>query len=260
MVDLQLQLLRLLVKDNFAGIIDFIIDNHIKREDNEAVKSNGNEICMFCSSNQNLTKEHVIPRWAFDKSTQKYFITDVNGLSQTYNKTTIPACATCNSNLLNALEKYINQLFLRIDLELTFFTSEELGNIIRWLEIIDYKFQILNIKRKFVTSKEGGYIPYLADFPISMLRLNQNYAPRRVVSEIKRSLKRITVKNKTKSINSLVVFKTSNPDFHFFHTMDDFIFIEFPKHKIAVFYFYNKLFDDVKIAHDEAMEIINKVC
>ncbi len=216
-------------------------------------------MCVFCSSTKNLSKEHVIPRWMFEKCTKKHFITNVNGISQTYNRTTIPVCSICNTDLLSNLEKYINQLFVATDLTNTFFTNQELENIVRWLEIIDYKFQILNIRRRFLKSKESGVIPYLIDFPISILRLNKEYTPSKVVSETRRSQKRITIKSKVQNINSLVVFKTSNPDFHFFHNMNDFIFIELPKQKIALFHFYNKIFDNVNDANKEAMEIIKGV-
>lgn len=133
---------------------------------------------------------------------------------------------------------------------------EELENIIRWLEIIDYKFQILNVRRKFKASKKVGYIPYLANFPLSALRKSVDYSPSKTITEVRRYQKRVTTKSKIKNINSLVTFKTKNKEFHFFHHMDDFIFIELPKQQIAIFYFYRKQFDNELSAYKETMEII----
>jgi hypothetical protein len=54
----------------------------------------------------------------------------------------------------------------------------------------------------------------------------------------------------------LIIFKTSNPDFHFFHTMNEFIFVELPHRKIALFYFFTKQFKTEAAGFKEAMKII----
>ena len=254
-IDTRTKSLRTLIRKNFKTIINHFIENKIRRNVNEN-KTVLKEICMFCSSTQNITKEHVIPKWTFEGSTKKFFITNINGLQQTYNKTTIPACSVCNNERLNALEVYTNKLFAEINLETTFFSSSELENIIRWLEILDYKFQILNARRLFLSSKDNGYVRYLADFPLSVLRPEMNYSPFKSLAEIRRSLRRLTIKNKHDNLNSLIVFKTSNKDFHFFHTMDDFIFLELPQYNIALFYFYKKIFSTDIEAKMEATKII----
>ena len=163
----RLQSLRTITRKNFKTIISHVVETNIKRQPNKQ-KNNHLDICVFCGSTDNLTKEHVIPRWTFEGSTDKFFITNINGLQQTYNKTTIPACSTCNNDRLGFLELYINNLFAEVNLEKSYFSHLELENIIRWLEIVDYKFQILNARRLFLRSKEKGYIPFLADFPISV--------------------------------------------------------------------------------------------
>jgi len=110
---------------------------------------------MFCASLKKISKEHVLPRWTFEKSTEQFFTNDINGMSQKYNTTTIPACQDCNNNLLNNLEKYIQQLFKDTDLNETYFSDEEKENIIRWLEVIDYKFEIYNVIKRFNASKKA---------------------------------------------------------------------------------------------------------
>ncbi len=217
------------------------------------------ELCSFCGAKENLTKEHVIPKWTYEGSTEKFFITNINGLDQTYNKTTVPACSECNNEKLSSLELYLTKIFSEINLPTEYFNNEDLSHIIRWLEIIDYKFQVLNAKRTFLAHKEKGYIPDLADTPLLILRESVNYSPNKAVAEIRRSLKRLTIKDKSQHFNSLTIFETKNKGFHFFHKMDDFIFIEIPQHKIALFYFYKTTFKTLKSGQRAAEKIIDQV-
>jgi hypothetical protein len=153
----------------------------------------------------------------------------------------------------------MQQLFTNRDVAADPFGWGETQEIIRWLELIDYKFQIYNITRRFKASKKVGKIPYLMDFPLYMLLPNKDYTPFQVLSAIRRSLKRLSVFQKYDHLNSLVVFRTSNKGYHFFHTIDDFIFLELPQHQIAFFYFFKEEFETTTAAHDKAMEIIKKV-
>ena len=253
--NLDLQSLRTLVRKNGRAIIKNIVDNHINRNH---VAKNKLKICMFCSSMSDITREHVLPRWVFKKDTKRFFITDVNGQRQTYNTTTIAACSNCNTNILNSLEKYIKNLFNGRDLNKISFSNEEIQNIIRWLEIIDYKFHVLDVVRTFKSSSHAGYVPYLADFPISVLREKVNFSPTKVIAELRRSQIRIGVKRKDNHVNSLVTFKTSNKGFYFFHHLNEFIFIELPRQQIAILYFYSQIFNDELTARDASLETLKK--
>lgn len=150
-------------------------------------------------------------------------------------------------------------MFTHIDLSKEFFTSEEIQNIIRWLEIIEYKFQLLEIRRKFIRAKPSQYIKYLRDIPLSVMRGDIDYSPIKAIAEIRRAQKRVTQKSKSKNQNSLVIFKTKNDSFYFFHHLNDFIFLELPKFGIALFYFYSRNFENEEIAKNDAMEIIATV-
>ena len=194
----------------------------------------------------------------FEKCPKRFFITDVNGFKQTYNTTIVPACKKCNNDL-SYIESYIVDLFKNTDLTKSSFSNNEIENIIRWLETIEYKFQILEICRKFITHKKIWFIPYLADLPISVMRGSINYSPSKAVSQIRLSQKRITIKSKEKNLNSLVVFKTKNKDFHFLHNMNDFIFFELPKYKITLLYFYSKMFKSNLSAYKQSIKILNKI-
>jgi hypothetical protein len=251
MIDSKLTELKRQIKLEAKSIINQVLQNYINRNTSNAKIK---EICLFCNSSQNLTREHVLPKWAFNNSPTMYFNTDINGLKQKYISSTIPTCKNCNNNLLGSLEKYIINLFE----SKSNFSSIEKQNIIRWLEIIEYKFQILDVRKKFVVSKEFGHISYLADFPISVLRESNNFSPTKVISQIRNSLKRITIKSKKLNENSLVIFKSKNTSYDFFHSVEGFIFLEIPEFNIAIFYFYSKIFENNFDAYNEAIIRINE--
>ena len=82
----------ILLRKNIRANQKKIIDSVISRDKLD--------ICIFCGSPGNLTKEHVMPKWAFGNLPEKGFKTNVTGLSQSYRKTTVPACLFCNSTVL----------------------------------------------------------------------------------------------------------------------------------------------------------------
>ena len=247
MIDNRLIILRKKIRENRKFIIATILQNH------EA------NICIFCGSKNNLTKEHVLPKWAFGNCQDKYFTTKINGLDQRYSNATVPACFDCNSVVLGVVECYLEKEFKDLDLSTDFFSDTTIEKIIIWLELIDYKFQILNLRRKFIKIKDREYSPYLAKIPLSIMQANESTSPSKVFSNVRNALKRISVKSKLCKINSLIVFETTNKDFHFFHKMNTFIFIELPEHKIALFYFYTQEFDNPKQTFNKAMEKIKKL-
>ncbi len=256
-IDSTLTSIRTSARKNSQIIINHIVETKIARLTPHNTVTV--ELCSFCGAKDNLTKEHVIPKWTYEGSTKKFFTTNMNGLDQTYNKTTIPVCSECNNEKLSSLELYLTKAFSEINLPSEYFNNDDLSHIIRWLEIIDYKFQILNAKRIFLAHKEKGYIAGLADIPLSILRESVNYNPSKAVAEIRRSLKRLTIKDKSQHLNSLTIFKTKNKGFHFFHKMDDFIFIEIPQYKIAIFYFYKMTFKTLKSGQRATKKIIDQV-
>ena len=246
MLEARLISLRKKIRLGCKTVIDRLINEHDAN------------ICVICGKIDQLTKEHVVPKWMFENDPNKNLVTDVNGIGQTYNKTTVPACLHCNSYILSALEDDLNKLFRMVDLKRIGFSNAEKERIILWLEIIDYKFQVLNLRRKLIKPKNGPYIPYLSNLPVSIIQ-KIDLSPSKVFSSLRNSLRRLSVKTKAIHINSLIVFKTSNKSFHFFHKVDDFIFFELPNHGCAFFYFFKIQFTTHEEAHKAAMKIIEKV-
>lgn len=245
----RLILLRKTIRERQGVIIDITKKNHLKKASQQT------KMCIFCGASKNLTKEHMLPKWVFNNCDKRFFTTITNNTNQTYSQTTLPACKNCNSFILGYLETHIKDLFQNIDLVNNFFSNDELEKVILWLELIEYKFQFLDIKRKFNRHKDGEYIKFLANFPIAMLN-NIESSPTQIFSNLRKSLKKLSVKSKENRLNSLLIFKTSNPDFHFFHKTDDFLFLELPDYGIAMFYFINKEFEQHELAHESAMNII----
>ena len=241
MLNKRLISLRKKIRQNSKKVIDTLINNHCAK------------ICLICGTTKNLTKEHVLPKWIFENNQRKQFITNINGLNQSYSKTTVYACSECNSYILGSLERHIEIWFRKADLGSELIDNEIIEKVIIWLEFIDYKFQVLNLRRKFKKVKDGEYVPYLAKIPLRIMQ-NISISPSRIFSNLRNSLKRLSIKSKANKMNSLIIFKTTNKSFYFFHKMNEFIFIELPKHEVAFFYFYVKEFDSPIEAHNHAMK------
>ena len=256
-IDIKLRNLRVKLRQNSKEIMNDVLERHVPNISSKEKPKR--EICVFCANPNHLTKEHILPKWTFENCTKKFFITDINGSEQTYNKTTIPVCADCNNNLLSSVESYVISILKNTNLSNSHFSNDQLQNIIRWLEIIEYKFQLLEIRRKFIKSKSSEPLMYLRNIPISIMRENIDYSPSKAVTQIRIAQKRVTQKSKINNQNSLIVFKTKNEGFHFFHHLNDFIFLELPKFGVAFFYFYSREFENEEVARDEAMKIVSAV-
>lgn len=232
------------IRNNQKFVIDSLISDHAAN------------ICIFCGEDDDLTKEHVIPQWVYDRCTKRYFVTTTNKASQTYNKTTVPACKDCNNSILGELERYLKHKFSDIDLSEGYFTNDEEEKIILWLETIEYKFHVLDLKRKLNKVKGSEYIPYIGKMPIAMFQGPMDQSPSKVFSNLRNALKVLSVKSKKAKLNSLCVLHTKNPDFHFFHSTNNFIFIELAQYNVAFFYFYKEEFASPKAAVSKAQKIV----
>ncbi|MEE1899700.1 hypothetical protein V1389_15240 [Flavobacterium rakeshii] len=212
--------------------------------------------CLLCGSESNITKEHVLPKWVFENNPRLAFTTDVNQLSQKYISTTLPMCSICNTEILNSLELYIQKTISEVDLKTKYYSPENWENIIRWFETIDYKFQLMDITTKFKAHKEAGYLSYISDLSIAEMR---DFSIRTIKSKARLSLKRISIKDKSKRVNSLIVGTTKMKTFNYFHKSGQFIYLEIPKYNKVFFYFFEREFKDDDDVETEVMELIKAV-
>lgn len=216
------------------------------------------EICVFCNTTSQLTKEHVLPRWVFQKSTSSEFISSVNRQSQTYNKAVIPTCSECNNSILGYIENHMIKLVERLEFCHSY-NENDLYDSIRWLELIDYKAQIYDCRRKYLKYGNSEYDTTWGIFPVAMMRHFIDMNPYKAHTYIRSAQRRITVKNKSNRLNSLVVFETSHPHLNFFTKPNEYVFVSFPTSKIALFYFLRKKFSLLEEAKNEALHIISMV-
>ena len=134
-IDKTLLQLRLIARKNGKYIMNKLFSDYLTGH----VDKKRTISCLLCGLESNITKEHVLPKWVFENDPTRTFITDVNQLPQKYIGTTLPMCSICNTEILNALELYIQRTISEVDLKTKYYTSENWENIIRWLEIIDFK-------------------------------------------------------------------------------------------------------------------------
>jgi hypothetical protein len=245
-VHIKLIKFRKKIRLNHKKVIDTIITDHSAN------------ICIFCGETENLTREHVIPQWVYGRCTKITFITTTNGSSQTYNKTTAPACKDCNSNILGSLERHLKHEFGRVNVKEKGFSIEAIELIIFWLESLEYKFQILDLRRNLNKVKGSEYIPYIGKLPISMFQGPLDTSPAKVFSNLRAALKVLSIKSKSNRLNSLCILSTTNPDFHFFHSTNNYIFIELAEFGVAFFYFYKQTFESQQSASLLAQSILAK--
>jgi hypothetical protein len=176
----------------------------------------------------------------------------------TYNKAVVPACSECNNSILASIEKYIIKVIHDMD-AFDDCSNEDVCNIIRWLEIIDYKLQVLDCRRKYIKYENSEYDRDWGIFPVSMMRHFLTMSPWKSHDWLRNSQRRITVKAKIEGMNSLVVLKPRIPHFHFFSQPNEYIYLSFPMCKIAFFYFFKRRNDYYEDAAAEALDIIKEV-
>lgn len=216
------------------------------------------EICIFCNSVSKITKEHIIPKWLFENNPDLTAVSSVNKQIQAYNKLVVPVCADCNNTKLSVIENYIIKTIEKVKHEESL-TPDDKCNLIRWLEIIEYKLQVYDWRRKYIKYGQSQYDKMWGEFPISMMRHFFELNPYKAYTLLRSSQRRIQQKRKLERTKSLLFIKTPVPYFSFFNLVNEYIFISFPNNNIAIFYFMRKKHKYWKDLAIEALEVIDKV-
>jgi hypothetical protein len=243
--------LRVNLRNSARKIVVNILDNHFDPANN----ANLPDLCIFCGSSERITREHVIPRWVFGSDPSMFFVTTSNEQSQTFIRSIVPACVKCNATCLSSIERYIQGILSRDDLDRSA-TYEELVDLLRWMEIIEYKFHVLEFRRKYRASKSRGYDPILSNVPLSVWRRSIGYSPYKAVAQLRKAQTEVTIKGKESKFHSLVIFGLTDPKPHFIHSMGSYLYFSLPQYKKALFYFIDRELDDYSAAAEEARRII----
>lgn len=251
-IDDRFKFLRVQLRQNGPAIADDVFMRF-----HPTTKKGKPEICIFCFSRSNITKEHVLPKWLFERETEITFISSVNRQTQTYNRAIVAACSHCNNSVLAPIEKHIMDSIRRLQMKAV--TIEDIFNMIRWLEILEYKLQAYDCRRKYIRYGTSEYDADFGIFPVAMMRHFSKMDPYLGFLWLRRSQRRITVKSKTSRFNSFAVMPTIQPHFNFFVQPDEYIYISFPMFPISIFYFLKSIFSDNRDAYKQAFQIMRKV-
>lgn len=245
------------VRSNLRRCGNYISEDVFKRF-HPSTREHDPEICVFCNSTVDITKEHVIPRWVFENNTRDSLISSVNRQVQTFNKAVVPTCAQCNNSVLSPIESYIIKLLPRLERK-EVIDMADVDNLIRWLEILDYKCQVFDCRKRYIKYRDSDYDPQFAEIPVAWMRHILDLNPFKALSYLRNSQRRIIRKSKNGRFNSLVVMDPKQASFYFFFQPDEYIFVSFPMFKVALFYFLQKEFLDNDLAYKESIYILHKV-
>lgn len=112
-IDENFKTLRRIVRTHGKYVMGKLFDDYLTRPRNKKITPS----CILCGTGKNLTKEHVLPKLVFQSNDKHSFTSDVNQLSHAYIRATVPACRSCNSDLLNSIEQYIQKTLSEVDLK-----------------------------------------------------------------------------------------------------------------------------------------------
>ncbi len=138
-VDKKFSILRKRVKHSQKKVMDCIIADH------------NADICVLCGSSDDITREHIIPQWAFESNAEKSLINKKNNQSTHYIKATVPACRVCNSDLLGVFEYNLKKFLTEKRGEEL--TDYEYDCIIWWLQYMGFKLQLMDLRNRFLRYK-----------------------------------------------------------------------------------------------------------
>lgn len=185
-------------------------------------KSENINFCILCGKAKDITKEHLLPQWTFEKNIKLGFYNENNYLFSFHNAY-IPCCKNCNSIILSKVEQYIKDILIK---ENKNFSDLEKENIIFWLKYIIFKFEILRfnkIKSKDLKIKKE----YVNNINFSIDKKINYYL----------IFKTFLCKITSKDILSLTIKKdTKNKHFKFYYKKGEFIFLTLPQYNISIFY------------------------
>lgn len=190
-------------------------------------KSNyGNECCILCGTDKNITKEHLFPKWVFENDIKKSFFILPEDKLYSYRLSYLPCCRTCNSSILGNFEHYIRDILKRKNKNYTFSEKE---NIIFWIKYLDFKFKIFGIEKachKNSKSKSNN----------GLLERERNN-PKNFLNE----LFELDI-----NIDSLIISEAKQKNFDFFYWKEHYFSITLPQCDVSIVYFFTNKIENIE--------------
>lgn len=116
--------------------------------------------------------------------------------------------------------------------------------MIKWLEIIDYKLQVMNVIQRFIVLKGTQFDSRFANIPLGILR--RDATPAENLADLRQAIRRLSILRNTSRHNAFQQFHRIQEGGQnvFLHGMGNFIALEIPAQRVAFFYFYKRKFSD----------------
>lgn len=197
--------------------------------------SENKKCCIFCGAIDNLTREHVIPQWAFESEADAQVNSLINNHDFDYVRMIVQACNKCNNDSLSILENKVKTILVSgIDKS----SKRNKMILIFWMQVIDYKLHVFNYLKKFNRYKGSKFIPEIKDLPMLDLSQRLSNQSEDSLSLIERSIVNILKRNNSKKLNSIAVIEYEDTEFDFKNKMGFFTFLKPFNLNSSVFMFH----------------------
>lgn len=95
-IEQKLRQFRTTARKQSKVVIGKPLADYIYAEQGLPVIRNVTNTCVFCGAFENMTKEHVLPRWTFEGNTNKFFLTYTDGWKILRYRVRLPTIAQLN--------------------------------------------------------------------------------------------------------------------------------------------------------------------
>lgn len=182
--------------------------------------------CILCGTKENITKEHLLPKWTFEKDIKKSFYISPDDTLYSYRLSYLPCCKNCNCHILGNFEQCIKELFNRKEKE---YSLEEKKDIIFWIKYLDFKFKVFGIEKACHSSKKNKSHSGLFN------REKNNHSD--FIKELLREIE---------NSDSLIISEANQKNFDFFYWKNHYFSMTLPQCNISIFYFFTNKIENIE--------------
>lgn len=195
-------------------------------EKNFEISDYGEECCIICGTDKNITKEHLLPKWVFENDVKKSFFISPEDTLYSYRLSYLPCCKTCNSSVLGNFEHHIREILKR---ENKNFAISEKEDIIFWIKYLDFKFKIFGVEKACHRNTKSKSNIGLWDKPRNNPK-NFFY----------------NLFDLPTTTNSLIVSEAKQKNFDFFYWRDHYFSITLPQCNVSIIYFFTNKIENIE--------------